>query len=153
MEVDQTVEVTRPAVAAGVVGQLRLDETADHGDDAIDVALVRDARFAQQLGGPVERLLGEGVRLRRGSEVGNMPLEQQLAPSGVFQREIEELPQVVPDGGTGITVQAAVPHDGTMVGSCPATAGGHEAAVYVRKTSDGTLTDPPAANSIYVLFN
>ena len=67
-----------PAVSAWVVAHLCFEEAGDHGDYAVDVALLRHARFVHQLGCPSERFLGERVGLGRRDEVGDGALEEQL---------------------------------------------------------------------------
>ena len=49
VQVDESVEVAGPAVAAGVVADWASIEAGDHGDEAVDVALLGDAGLVQQL--------------------------------------------------------------------------------------------------------
>src|SRR4051794_13172993 len=62
-EVDEAVEVAEPAAPAGVVGQLGVDEAGRYGDDAVDVALARDACVVQEGDEAGEDLVRQRIRL------------------------------------------------------------------------------------------
>ena len=100
VEVDEPVEVTGPAVAAGVVAHLRFHEARGDGDDAVDVALVGDAGVVQQLDQLPEYVLGECVRLRRGREAWEVTLEEKLVACLVLDGKGNNRGQVLLHRGT-----------------------------------------------------
>src|ERR1035437_5904772 len=82
IQIDETVEVTNPAVAAGVITDLRLHESGDDGHDAVDVSLFGNAGLVDQLVDASQHFLGEDVRRGRRGESRYMALEEQLIPPG-----------------------------------------------------------------------
>ena len=102
VEIDETVEMTGPTVAAGVIARLRLHQAGDHGHDAVDVALFGDAGLVDQLVGASQHILGEDVGLGRRRESRHVALEEQLVPRRVLERERDELSHELLQGGARV---------------------------------------------------
>src|SRR6202044_2251550 len=92
-QVDEPVEMPKPAVTAGIVADLRVGHASGDGDDAVHVALLCYPGRPHQRVQTAEYLLGQRVRLRRGREAGDGPVEQQLVELAVLAYEPGERTQ------------------------------------------------------------
>ena len=82
-----------PPVTVRVVADLGIDESGDHGDDAVDVCLILDAGGAQDREHAPHDGFGQAVGLGGRLEPWNRALEEQAATRRVGERELDERPQ------------------------------------------------------------
>jgi hypothetical protein len=80
----------RPAVTAGVVGDLLVDETGEHRRPQVHVPRLRDAAERQALPRRVERAHRRRERLGRRCEIPDRALEEQLIASDIIRAELDE---------------------------------------------------------------
>ena len=78
-----------PAGAAGIVGELLAGQAADERSPEIHGVGIGDAVRGEEGLHPGEHLDGRRVRLGRGFEARDRPLEQQLVARRVARRELE----------------------------------------------------------------
>src|ERR1700722_2265432 len=89
-QVDEAIEMADPTGAAGLVAELRFDDAAGDGDDAVVVTLPRDTRGLHGAVRAAKYSLGQCVGRSRRRETWNVPLKEQLVAGGVLQGEAGE---------------------------------------------------------------
>src|ERR1700722_16788592 len=89
-QVDEAVEMAHPTGATGFVAELRFDDAAGDGDDAVDVTLACDTRGPHGVVRAAKYLFGQCVGPSRWRETRNVPLKEQLVAGGVLQGEAGE---------------------------------------------------------------